>query len=72
MEPKLAVLGRLGTKVVGLGPKWSVLEGGQGREVAQASSAVRRWVDRLDVLDVLDPNDLKPSLDFFCRYMVLS
>ena len=31
--PKLAVLGRLGVGEVGLGPKWSVLGGDQGRKV---------------------------------------
>ena len=39
----LAVLGHLGAGEVGLGPKWSVLRGDQGREVAQTRAGRPFW-----------------------------
>ena len=54
LGPMLAVLGRswdlcwrswaaLGTYVEGLGPKWSVLGGDQGRKVAQTLAGKAFW-----------------------------
>ena len=43
LGPKLAVLGRLGAGEVGLGPKWSVLEGDQGGKVAQTRARRPFW-----------------------------
>ena len=43
LEPMLTVLRRLGAEVVGLGPKWSVLEGEQGRKVAQTRAGRPFW-----------------------------
>ena len=43
LGPKLAVLGRLGAGEVGLGPKWSVLGGDQGRKVAQTRAGRPFW-----------------------------
>ena len=61
--------------MVGLEPKWSVLEGGQGRKVAQArigGQAPNAPNAGLALLAPLCPTALKPNLDFFKRYMYMS